>query len=115
MQPDNFDNPDTLIIGYAEDGLMWVTESPEVTNASAAEEILADWSGVWRAVADVHVYPELGHGGQPLGGGDEAWFEGDADKPWGRKAWRLVDVTQQEIVVLGDEKQNPHYDPQVEG
>ncbi len=104
-------DPDSdLIIGYEEDGVLWLTACSKWPDADAAARQLSGRPGDWRPVAEVFVKPELAPNGMPYGGGDESWIEGEADAPFARSAWRCVDVAEPMIVFEGEEMPNPHYE-----
>ena len=86
---------DTLEIGFAEDGVFWLTQTPGVPDAAAAEGYLGTG---WRVAAQVW----LGPTGAMANHKDEAWEECHADRPGARPGWRLVLTTEPEIFVDGE-------------
>ncbi len=85
---------EVLVIGFEEDGVLWVGGIPD---ASAAEDVLADYAGRWRAIRESFMAPLLAPNGLPYGGGDEEWIETGADARQAVRSWRLVNVEMPEI------------------
>jgi hypothetical protein len=97
---------ETFEIGYAEDGVMWVTASSKVPDAEAAERYMG---GGWRVVEAVFLAPT----GLWLNSKDAEWAVCDADAPSARPGWRLVDADAPQILdpAAGEEIPNPLYRP----
>jgi len=91
---------ETLEIGYEEDGVMWVTASPEITTAQQAERFLGHG---WKATERVWVGPT----GDMLNHKDEEWVECGEERPAARPAWRMIYADTEEILLDGEWIANP--------
>lgn len=98
----DFDLDDTLEIGYEEDCVVWVTRSPDVPDAEAAERFVGPG---WKAVEEVW----LGPTGHMVNHKDPAWDECPGDAPGARPGWRLVLISEPELYMDGAWRPNPHY------
>lgn len=93
---------DTIEIGFREDGVMWLTQSPSVSDAASAQRYLGTG---WRVIDRVW----LGWTGQMANSKDEAWDECGQGWPGARPGWRLALTTAGEIFVDGEWLTNPYW------
>lgn len=95
---------DTYEIGYREDGVMWVTASSDVPDATAAETYLGRG---WRVLKSEFLSPT----GAWVNSKDPEWAVCAASAPGARPGWRLIDTEATTIFdhELGEDVPNPHY------